>query len=399
MHENDRSISNVAGQDSRAATSLKIVHVQTRFARAGAEENTWASCLHQQRSGHSVHLLYGPGSDPEHYRKQNDEIGMELVPSLVREIHAVKDLQAYIQLRKAFRRLKPDVVHTHTSKAGIVGRLAAKHEGVPRVIQGVHMLPFAGASLLQRSVYLAAEHIVAPKTDLYIHVSEGVKAAYEKARIGQKIPHMVVKSGMDLAQFRSASWPDDWRNLLGVDASTEKPPVLLMLASLEPRKRHLDFLEGFAAAVRKARPVKLVLAGEGPLRNLIQARATTLGIADHVVMLGYYPSPERLIALSDVGVLASLQEGLPRVVVQYLAGGKPVVVSPIEGIHEIVSDRKNGLISSSQDAESVAQIGVELLSDAKSFESLSAAARASSLDNWSFPAMFNSLDQAYQKVL
>ncbi|PTQ13136.1 glycosyltransferase family 1 protein [Sphingomonas oleivorans] len=377
---------------------LTIVHVITRLLRAGAEENTWSSCVHQARSGHRVHLFYGAESNPDYYERQGTDVRLQLIPSLVRPIHPLKDVQAYGELRKAFAALRPDIVHTHTSKAGIVGRQAARAVKVPHIVHGVHMLPFSNVGAVERFVYLAAEHAVAPGTDLFVHVSHGTKQAYETASIGRKVPHRVVRSGMEIGKFRDAPWPDDWRDMLRIGPDEEKPSVILMLAALEPRKRHIDFLEGFAAATRPGEPIRLIFAGDGPDREAVHQKVADLGLADRVVLLGYYPTPERVVALSDIGVLASLREGLPRVVVQYLGGGKPAVVSPVEAIEEIVQHGVNGRIVPSPDAAEVARVAVDLIRDRSELARLSAGAAVSPVDEWSFPAMFAALDASYESL-
>jgi glycosyltransferase involved in cell wall biosynthesis len=171
-----------------------------------------------------------------------------------------------------------------------------------------------------------------------------------------------------------------------------------MLAAFEPRKRHIEFLRGFAAAIDRDKPIRLILAGDGPGRPEVEGQVRSLDLSEQVILTGHYPDPERLIALSDICVLASLREGLPRVVVQYLAGGKPVVVSPIRGIDEVVKQNINSVVVDSASAEAVAHACVELAYDEARLASLTLGARQSNLREWSFEAMFSGLDGAYQSL-
>jgi glycosyltransferase involved in cell wall biosynthesis len=378
---------------------LTIIHVQTRFVRAGAEENTWVSCVHQAQLGHKVIILCGPESNIDYYESKGTAVSLQIVPSLVREISPKLDYRCFKELRALFKALKPDVVHTHTSKAGIVGRLAAVAAGVPNVIHGVHMLPFSNIGLVEKLVYVGAEHAVAPMTHHFVHVSHGTRGAYRNAWIGMRTPHSVVRSGMDVHTFKGAPWPDDWRALLGVAPGEEKPKVVLMLSSLEVRKRHREFLEGFARVTEPGEPIRLLLGGEGPERGNLEAQIARLGLGDRVKLAGHRSDPEGLVALSDIGTLASLREGLPRVVVQYLAGGKPAVVSPLHGIEEIVQTGINGFVLPNKDAASVAETAVKVVRDKDLLESLSNGARETNVGEWSKASMLEQLDGVYVKAL
>ena len=378
---------------------MKILHVITRFGLGGAEENTFRSCQHQAASGHEVFMVYGPASKPDHYRAINDQITYIEVPSLVREVRPGKDLKALGELTALFRRIRPDVVHTHTSKAGILGRIAAFITGVPHIVHGVHIVPFRNVSFSERLVYLGLEHLTARFTDLFVHVSQGTRTAYDREHIGDSQPHAVVHSGMEVGHFQNAAWPEDWRELLGVAPDADKPKVLLMMAALDKRKRHVEFLEGFAEVTRKGDPVRLLLAGEGREQPAIEAQIDRLDLGDRVKVLGYYPQPERLVALSDIGVLASMREGLPRVVIQYLAGSKPVVVSPLDAIEEVLKDNVNGRVVCSDRAQDVAAVALEVAGNAGELDRLRAGAEMTDVSGWSLGSMYSALDKGYSQMM
>lgn len=379
---------------------LVIAHVQTRMNRSGgAEENTWASCVHQAEVGHTVHLFCGRSSDVEEYAARDTPVRVHLVDELVRDVSARQDVAAYRRLSALFGEVRADIVHTHTSKAGIVGRLAASNAKVPAIVHGVHILPFSNVGIAEKLVYLTAEHVAAPITDHFIHVSHGTRRAYQLARLGGNRLHSVVRSGMDIDKFQSATWPEDWRALLGVGIDAEKPRTILMMAVLEARKRQVEFITGFAQATRAGENIRLLIAGDGPDRDTLAGLIQSLGVSDRVKLLGHRSDPERLIALADLSTLASLREGLPRTIVQSLAGGKPAVVSPLRGIEEIIDTGRNGIVVRSKDAESVAREAVALLRDAPRLAGMTDAASAAAVGDWKFPAMFAQLDAAYRETL
>lgn len=379
---------------------LTIVHVQTRMnSSGGCEENTWASCVHQAETGHAVHLVCGRSSAVDAYRGRHSGVTVHHVDEMVWNISPKDDFAACRVLKRLFVQLGADVIHTHSSKAGILGRVAGKMAGVPALIHGVHILPFSNVSVPQKLTYLSVEHGAALITDHFIHVSEGTKAAYRNAHIGQSVPHSVVRSGMEIHKFKSAPWPDDWQNLVGQVKPEHKPFVVLMMAALEKRKRHAEFLREFARLTRPGDKICVLFAGDGPENGNLIALIRQLGLADRVTLLGHRSDPERLVALSDVSVLCSLREGLPRVIVQSLAGGKPAVVSPFPGIEEIVKHDVSGIVAKSSDAEDVVRETVGLIRDRTRLKRYTVGAQQASVEEWSFSGMFSQLDDAYAKCL
>ncbi|TIT46771.1 MAG: glycosyltransferase family 4 protein, partial [Mesorhizobium sp.] len=137
------------------------------------------------------------------------------------------------------------IVHTHQSKAGIVGRLAAREANIPCIIHGVHILPFVHVGNAQRLMYLAAERLAAKCTQAFIDVSQAMRDICIANHLGSADQHHVVHSGFDLKRFANAQWPQQSHLLLGTAVGEPKPPVILMLAALEPRKRHIEFIEAF----------------------------------------------------------------------------------------------------------------------------------------------------------
>jgi glycosyltransferase involved in cell wall biosynthesis len=365
----------------------------------GCEENTWASCVHQASVGHIVHLVCGRSSAVDVYRGRHPGVEVHHVDEMVWNISPVDDVKASRVLARLFKRLDADVIHTHSSKAGILGRAAAKLAGVPARIHGVHILPFDNVSAGEKLVYLTVEHMAALVTDHFIHVSEGTKAAYRSAGVGQSAPHSVVRSGMEIDKFKRSSWPEDWSELVGETDPDYKPSVVLMMAALEKRKRHAEFIEEFAKLSRPGDRIRVLFAGGGPEEGNLQQLIDRLGVGDRVRLLGYRSDPECLVALSDVSVLCSLREGLPRVIVQSLAGGKPAVVSPFPGIEEIVTHDKNGVVAKSTEAEDVVRETMALIRDPVRLARYTAGAQNSSVDAWSFASMFSQLDAAYTLCL
>ena len=378
---------------------MKIMHVLTRLLRAGSEENTLLTCVGQLERGHDVHLVHGHGFDARYYAKLPPALRLIEVKSLTRAISPRKDLNAFAELVRIFRRMKPDVVHTHQSKAGILGRFAAAAARVPSVVHGVHIAPFQNVSAMEKGVYVMAEKAAGAITHAYIDVSRGMREAYLAYSIGRNDEHFVIHSGFDLGRFRKANWPEDWRRILGIDATTSKPPTVVMLAALEERKRHLELLEHLRAAVAIVPDLRVLFAGEGHLRACIEARIVELGLTDNVRLLGFRTDPERIVAIADVCTLSSTREGLPRAIVQYLAAGKPMVVSDLPGLSEIVTNGVNGLVMSPNNLFGLVHAIADLLLDEPRRESYSAGAIRSELGSWDAAIMTQQIEKVYANLV
>jgi glycosyltransferase involved in cell wall biosynthesis len=378
---------------------LRIAHVITRLINGGADENTVLSCNHAARAGHSVTLVHGLGTDDEILAKVDARVRLVAVPALVRPVAPIGDARALTDLVRMFQRDRFDVVHTHTSKAGILGRLAARLARVPIVVHGVHnTVPFIGFGRLEKIVYLAAEKLVKRITHAFIDVSSGVRDLYVNAGLGTLEQHHVIHSGFELARFRNAVPPHDWQTLLRLDDEEARPAVILLIAAFAPHKRHLELLESFPRVVARFPDVRLVFAGDGELRPAIEARIDSLGLRRNVIVAGFYPEPEKLIALADVCVLTSKREGLPRVVMQYLAGGKPVVATSLPGLEEILRDAINGAITASDDLDGWADAVIALLADDALRARLAHGAAATDLSAWDADHVGSRLETVYQTL-
>jgi glycosyltransferase involved in cell wall biosynthesis len=375
---------------------MKIVHVVTRLLQAGSEENTIATCRAQAQAGHQVLLVHGNvwGTGPR------DQCGPDVkvieVPSLVHRLDPGNDLRAILALRSLFLAMRPTVVHTHQSKAGILGRIAARLAKVPVVIHGVHIVPFVNVGIAQRTIYLAAERLVARFTHAFINVSEGTRQSCLEHAVGRPEQHFVAHSGFDVARFQNAPIPEDWRTLVGVSAGAPRPPVVLMLAALEERKRHVALLSLFDRVVRRIPDVRLLLCGEGPTRPHIESLIKQKGLSENVRLLGFQRRPEQLIALSDLTILTSTREGLPRVIVQSLAGGKPVITTSLPGISEIVRDGINGIVTPSDDLGRTLDALADLLLDQPRLRRLQTAAAATDVSSWRTDDMCSRVAAVYE---
>lgn len=378
---------------------MKIVHVITRLLNAGSEENTVASVMHQVHAGHDVWIVHGNEFNPSWYDTLGARVRLVEVRDMVHAISPGKDWAAVEALRRLYREIGPEVVHTHQSKAGILGRAAAVGLQIPAVVHTVHIAPFLNVSLAAKALYVLVEGACALVTDLFINVSEGMRDAYLSHGVGRRDQHVVIHSGMPLERYQTARVPEDWRTRIGGWSGAARPQLILMLAAFEQRKRQEEYLVAMASHLHANPDLCILFGGAGERLERVRARAEELAVTPQVRFMGHDQQPETLIALADVCVLVSEREGLPRVVVQYLAGGKPVILTDLPGIRELIVPEHNGLIVPADDVQAAADATVALLADREQFAALSAGARDTDVSSWAQERMGGQIQHAYEGVL
>ncbi|WP_269714850.1 glycosyltransferase [Caulobacter sp. NIBR2454] len=376
---------------------MKVLHVITRFIRGGADENTLLSCNAQAAAGHQVMLIHGRDVSPHLLAQLHPEVRVEAAPNLVREIHPVRDVKALFELKRITHRFAPDIVHTHTSKAGILGRLAAWMDGRRGVVHGVHILPFLNVNPLAGAVYLALEHALAPITAAFVNVSGGMRAACEQARLGLG-KHHVVPSGMDVVRFGSAR-PFSLRELSEELEGRSSEQLVVMAAALEPRKRIWEFLAVFAEVAVACPNAHFVVLGEGHDRNRLETRVRELGLERRVTLLGFRTDPERWMKTAQVCVLSSEREGLPRVLVQYALCGVPIVTTALPGVEDVIQHGVTGVLTPIDNVSAMAEPVISLLCDPEKSKRFREATSALDLSAWSVASMVGRLDDIYDAVL
>lgn len=370
----------------------RIIHVITRFIRGGADENTLLTCNGQAAQGHEVHLIAG-SHHPEMVASLDPRVHWHFLPSLVRE-PSVQDIRCVFALRSMFRTLKPFIVHTHESKAGILGRLAARMARVPLIIHGVHILPFLNMTGPKCQLFLGMEKAVAPSTDAFLSVSEEMQRICIAENLGEPDRHFWVPSGMDTEQYRQAD-KLDWATILPEGRSVAGRTVGLIAGHLEKRKQIGELIEALAS-YRDRSDWMLVVAGEGAEHAALQARTAKLGLTNHVIMLGFRKDLPNLLASADIVLHAAGNEGLPRVVVQATLAGRPVVTPALPGIDKVVTDQRNGLFCKIGDFPALAANFIALVDDPERRERMTAAAREVDLSPWGIDAMVTRISDAYE---
>jgi glycosyltransferase involved in cell wall biosynthesis len=324
--------------------------------------------------------------------------GLVTIPSLGRDVKGGRDWTAFRALVRLIRDFRPHVVHTHTAKAGALGRIAAALCRVPVVVHTYHGHVFEGYfSRWQAALVVAAERVLAWRADAIVTVTERVRRDVLARGIGRPDRVVVVPLGLDLDRMRGApARRGELRRELGLAEAT---PLVGIVARLVPIKAHETFLQA-AQAMAPARPDAVFLVvGDGERRAALVEMAGQLGIADRVRFLGWRADLERLYADLDVVVLTSKNEGSPVAVIEAMAAGRPVVSTRAGGVEDVVAHGETGLVVEVGDAGAVARAVLHLLEDPAEAARLGAAARAAVLPRFSSDRLVADIDALYQRLL
>jgi glycosyltransferase involved in cell wall biosynthesis len=379
---------------------VRMLHIITRLIRGGADENTLYTVRGLDKRRYTVDLVVGEGSELEAFGPLQD-VTVHVVKELVRDPHPVKDVVALVKLTGIIRRGHYQIVHTHTAKAGFLGRLAAAMVGSPIIVHTVHGVTFHDQiPAAQRFFYLALERIAARFTHQFVTVGEDVKDIYLRSGIGQAHRYETIYSGMALDEYLDAGHMSD-EERARVRASLGLEPghrVVAMAARLEPRKGHQYLLQAVQRLKGRVPDLRVLLLGDGAIRQELEWQAQALGISDIVMFLGHRSDLARVLAASDVSVLTSLWEGLPRVLVQSAACGRPILTFDVEGAWEVVRDGRNGFIVPSKDVDAFTARLETLLADHEHARALGEAGRAQVSDAWTVETMLTRLDRLYQRL-
>jgi len=347
---------------------MRIAHVITRLILGGAQENTVLCCedlIH--RYGDDVLLITGPPRGPEGSLLQRARAGgvpLELLDSLRREIHPLRDWTSYRRLKTILRRFRPDVVHTHSAKAGILGRAAAWKLGVPTIIHTVHGAPFHPyQGRAGRWLFRACERWAARRCHALVSVADAMTDLMVDAGVAPPEKFHTIYSGMEVEPFlHAAEHRDRVRHELGYEA---KHVVIGKIARLFHLKGHPYVIRAAEQLVRKQPDVRFLLVGDGLLRQRLSRQIRAAGLEGHFQMVGLVP-PERipeLLAAMDIVVHASLREGLARVLPQALIAGKPVVSYDVDGAREVVIDDETGYLLPPKSVDAMAESLERLAAD------------------------------------
>jgi glycosyltransferase involved in cell wall biosynthesis len=380
----------------------RVIHIITKLELGGAQQNTLYTVEHLDRERFAAALWAGDGGILNEEARRLDGVDFTVVPELVREVRPGADARALVRLTamvkdEVRRSAGPVLVHTHSSKAGILGRWAAWRAGAAGVVHSFHGFGFNDFQRWPvKWAFIAAEWLTGRITDEFIAVS---RANQERAlALGLARPDRirVIRSGIKLAEFaRREIDAGAKKRELGLDPER---PLALMVACLKPQKSPVDFV-AVAAKVAAAVPeAQFALAGDGELRGVVEAAAEAAGLGDRLKLLGWRRDVAELMGSAQVLVLTSLWEGLPRVFPQAMAAGLPIVGTRVDGGPEAVVDGDNGWLLAPHDVEGMAARIAELLREPARARAMGAAG-AKRVAEFDIDRMVREQEELYERMI
>ena len=385
---------------------MKIVHIITRLILGGAQENTLITCKVLAERGHDVTLLTGPALGPEgELFNQAQGYKVVVIDRLRRAINPFNDAVSYFQIKKLLRQLQPDIIHTHSAKAGILGRFAGDklktENSKVKIVHAIHGLafhPYQSAAL--NKFYIAVEKSAARRTDFFISVADAMTAQSTAVGIGKPEQYVTAYSAIDEDDFLEPISQDKKRDFRREYGIAEDAVVLVTVARLFMLKGHEYIIESARELSQRFENCVWLFVGDGNLSEHYKQQARELGLADRIKFTGLLPPSQIPLAIqsSDMLVHCSLREGLARTLPQAMLCGRPAISFDVDGAREVVNE-KTGRLIEPKNVEQLINACAELIEDADLRKKLGEQGRESVKKKFAPDTMVDTIEAVYEKLL
>jgi len=384
----------------------KVIHVITRMDMGGSAQNTIVSCIGLAELGYEIMLIHGPSQESQMTVRERRvvqrffdkafEAGVRIIVAqrLIRRLDVFNDLTTLFFLFKIFRREQPDIVHTHTSKAGIIGRWAAKLAGVKNILHTPHGHVFFGHfSQPLSKLFFIAEKITELITDRFVALTEGEKKDYIKLSLIRSEKISTIHSGVNIQSFSEAVINIEEKK--GTEGIRKNIPVVGSVGWLMPIKGPMVLLNAMEKVWQTNPDVALIYVGKGFLEEELKTTTKAIGASDKVYFLGWREDVHDIIQLMDIVVLPSMNEGMGRVIVEAMAAAKPVIGSNVGGIPDLIEHGTNGLLFPPGDTDELAEAIKRLIADGQLRKTMGGRGKKFSL-NFDISNMVEKINTLYQ---
>jgi len=377
-------------------TPRKILHIITQLELGGAQRSTLQILARLDRRRYAPTLISSNGP-LSHEARQIPGLTVHLWPTLRRQIHPLADGVAFARLTSFIRREQFHLVHTHSSKAGILGRWAAHAAHGPAIVHTIHGFAFhAYQTALVRRGYQQLERLTSRITDRLIVVSEHDRRAGLDAGIGHPSQYRLIRYGVEARRVATDGARQSVREELGI---TPTAPLIGTVACLKPQKAPLDFVRACRIMKRELPEAHFVLIGDGTQRPRVERWRRRFALDDSLHLLGWRRDVPRLLSALDVFVLASRWEGLPIACLEAKAAGLPIVATSVGGVPEVVANGVNGLLVPPARPEQLASVVIDLLHHDEARNRFGEASYASLDGACSIERMVTQTEELYETLL
>ncbi|MCM8798319.1 MAG: glycosyltransferase family 4 protein [Candidatus Omnitrophica bacterium] len=375
---------------------FKILHIITHLELGGAQKTTLRIIQGLNQQVFEIHLLTSPFGYLVKELHKIEGVKFKLIPALRRELNLLNDIIAFLIMLHYIRKNQFDIVHTHSPKAGFLGRWSAKLAGVPHIIHTVHGFPFYDKeNFFLRWLYILAEKLTAGMTSLFIVVCESDRIKGVSARIGSKEKYVLIREGIEINRDKIPS-PNISRDRLGI---ADYSHLIGMVACLKAQKAPLDFVKMAYLVKQRFSKAKFALVGGGPLYGKVERLVKKLNLENNLFIFGWREDACELISLFDIFVLTSVWEGLPLVILEAMALKKPIVATKVDGIKELIKDGENGFLIEPGDYSGFAQKVILLLEDENLRKKISESDNSKILSQFNLDLMVKQTENLYLNLM
>ncbi|MDD5233210.1 MAG: glycosyltransferase family 4 protein [Syntrophales bacterium] len=388
---------------------IRVVHVITRIDKGGSAENTLLTAGGLRGMNYDVSVIKGPSHESNMTLLEREAAGKSLSaleaagvsiltdPDLVRSISPVQDVRSLLRMTSLFQRIRPQIVHTHTSKAGVLGRFAAALARVPIVVHTPHGHVFHGYFAgPETKFFVILERLAARLTDRIIMLTDGERKDHLRFRVGPEEKFITIHSGVGLAPFTPGRIDSvSARKDLGIPPSC---PVVGAVGRLTRIKGHRYLLEAANLVLKEKPETRFVILGSGELEDDLKELALALGIENNVIFPGWRPDVAAVLAAFDVFAFPSLNEGMGKAVVEAMSMGLPVVASRIGGIPDLVEEGLNGVLVPAADPRALATSILDMLGDPEKRNCMGQRGKTKA-SSFGTDSMIEKVDRLYRDLL
>jgi len=370
---------------------IKVAVIITKLELGGAQKVAISICEKIDKTKFEPFLICGCGGILDEETK--NQIRVIFVKDLVREINPIKDLKALYSIYKILKQEKPDIVHTHSSKAGIVGRFAAKMCGIKNIIHTIHGFSFNDTqSFLKKNLFIFLEKLGAKISKYLIPVSVENTTKGLQNNIGKKEQYHYIRLGVDIENFKNFKDTPTLKKELDID---EKDFLVTTIGPFKPQKNLPDFIKTANEISKNNKNFKFVIVGDGTLRNEFEKLITDYNISQNIFLIGWRRDISNILHSSDFFVMTSLWEGLPISTIEALSCGLVPIVNDVDGQREIIKDGYNGFLIKPHDIKSIEEKILLLAKNSELKNKMSENARKSIDYTFSTDHMIKQHEQLY----
>lgn len=377
----------------------KVAHIITRLTLGGAQENTVFTFMNHNREKYDAYLIFGGDESyggSIYKNNLNNNKNLILIKEMANSINPIKDLKAFIKIYGFLKKNRMDIVHTHSSKAGVIGRIAAKAAGVPAIVHTVHGWSFnKSMNIAKRQIYIWIERIAARFCDRLITVANKDIDKGLAAGIGYRNKYLTIRSGIDFSEFKNMDKEKAGR----IRAGFGNKKIIGTIGRISKQKNLFDFVRIAKIFVSCREDVHFVIIGDGPQRKQLEEYSRSLGLCGHITFMGVRQDIIDLYGVIDVLLMTSLWEGLPRVIPEAMFCGVPVVANSVDGVPEIVKDGMNGFTTKPNDLEDVCRKLEKLLDDINLREAIIKNAYDTAYPEYGAHNMVRQIESLYDGII